>query len=197
MPPNDHNPPSTQPSGEPDPGNESSEFASELPRGAWKYIIVLALCLLAAPFILHGLKEVDPDRPEMSEPAPIRVTVSKHANLNIEDVEFTPQFLQGLEASLTRVALDTFKANMARLGHPPQYEPGIRSHVRLIDVEGKSLAVFRATIDDRFRVVIALGSQDETFLRVSCMRASNHEIPLLRGECGEALATAFGLDLHR
>jgi hypothetical protein len=47
------------------------------------------------------------------------------------------------------------------------------------------------------RIVWIMGFQRDQFLRVTCMRASNDDVPVFSGECGARLTEAFGRFFRR
>jgi hypothetical protein len=51
-------------------------------------------------------------------------------------------------------------------------------------------------MDVGVRAVWIMGYQGEKFIRVQCLRGSDHDIPVFSGECGAKVKEAFGVSLN-
>jgi len=124
------------------------------------------------------------------------------AAITIQDTEGTSEAdldlegLKRLEAHLVETTLRRARANYAKQGFDPKtYNPKIDVNSVYTVVSGKKLAVIRMSVDSQVRTVWVMGFRRDQFVRVSCIRASDHDIPIFSGECGQKLTEAFGVSL--
>lgn len=107
------------------------------------------------------------------------------------------------ESDLTQDALTTFeqwqvntilektRTAYAQDGKDPMtFNPKVESSSVYVTAEGKKLAIIKARFEQSvgsIRTVLIVGLNGNELVRVSCLRMSDHDIPVFHGECGQKL----------
>lgn len=73
------------------------------------------------------------------------------------------------------------------------FNPKIEKTSYILTAEKIKLGVINLLIDDSVRLVTIIGFKTNSMSRISCMRLSHHDIPVMTGECGDDVKKAFGL----
>ncbi|MCC7486895.1 MAG: hypothetical protein IT529_18145 [Burkholderiales bacterium] len=116
-------------------------------------------------------------------------TGTTEADLNVET-------LKNLEQWLVQTTLQKARANYAKQGFDPKtFQPKINVGSVYTLAGGKKLAVIKMSMDGQVRTVWVLGFHRGEFLRVTCVRGSNHDISIFSGECGQKITEAFGVSI--
>lgn len=104
--------------------------------------------------------------------------------------------LKNLEAAMLKMTIEKARRSYAAQGHDLKtFKPSVQSNAVYMTVGGKKLAVIKATMNSNVRAVWIIGVQRDQILRVTCLRSSNHDIPIFSGECGARLTEAFGVSI--
>ena len=122
--------------------------------------------------------------------------------ITVQDTEGTSESdmdldaLKKLEQHMVQTILTKARANYAKQGFDPKtYNPQVDVGSVYTISGGKKLAVIKMTVDSQVRTVSIMGFNGGQFLRVTCIRGSNHDIPVFSGECGQKVTEAFGVSL--
>ena len=84
------------------------------------------------------------------------------------------------------------KSKYAELGYDPNsFNPKVEANSVYVTVNGKKLAVIKVNMDNSVRSVTIMGIKGTELHRVSCIRNSNHDIPVWTGECGKKIQEVF------
>ena len=154
----------------------------------------------------YSISEVLPAAP-VKEPAPSALAVADQmapiiSAVTIQETEGPSEAdldlpaLKRLEEHMVQTTLKRARANYAKQGFDPNtYNPKVDVGSVYVVAAGKKLAVIRMTIDAQVRTTWVMGFNQGQFLRVTCIRASNHDIPLFSGECGQKVTEAFAVSL--
>ena len=89
------------------------------------------------------------------------------------------------------------KEQYVRLGYDPDsYKPQLKHQATYVTVKGKKLAVVKISVENSARSVAVIGFKDDELIRISCFRASNHEIPVFSGACGQEISEVFNVRVN-
>lgn len=128
--------------------------------------------------------------------APITALISIQESEGMTEADLDTASLKRLEQWMVQRTLQRARQNYASQGYDPRtYNPKVDVGSVYALVGGKKLAVIRMTMDKQVRSVWIMGFHRGDFLRVTCVRGSNHDIPLFSGECGQKVTEAFGVSI--
>lgn len=134
--------------------------------------------------------------PVANKIAPVIAAITIQDTEKTSEADLDLEALKRLEQHMVKTTLRRARANYARQGFDPKtYNPKIDANSVYTVTSGKKLAVIRISIDSQVRAVWVMGFQRNQFVRVSCIRASNHDIPIFSGECGQKITEAFGVSI--
>lgn len=120
------------------------------------------------------------------------------------EADFNLEFLKKYEEWSVETTLQKSRAAYAEAGNDPtQFKPVPVSDSLFVNVGGKKLGIIKITIypsqTDRQRAVKGVdvvGFTQRGFEIVGCIRGSNHDIPIWRGECGKKIKEVFGVGIQ-
>ncbi len=128
--------------------------------------------------------------------APIIATMTIQPTEHTSEAELDIDTLERLEQHMMQTTLERGRSNFAKQGFDPKtYNPKIDVSSVYTISGGKRLAIIKMSEDSRVRTVWIMGFRGGQFLRVTCIRASNHDIPVFSGECGQKVSDAFYLPM--
>ncbi len=128
--------------------------------------------------------------------APITAIVTIQATEGMTESDLSVEGLKNLEQWLVQTTLERARANYAKQGFDPKtFKPKLNVGSVYTQAGGKKLGVIKLNMDNQIRTVWVLGFNRKEFLRVTCIRGSNHDIPVFSGECGNKVTEAFGVSL--
>ena len=111
--------------------------------------------------------------------------------------DFNQAALKNMESVLVNILIEKGKNNYAELGYDPnKFNPRLNVDSAFMNVSGKKLAVIKINMEDKVRSVMIIGIEGAKQVRVTCIRNSNHDIPVFFGECGNKLKEAFGVSIE-
>ena len=126
--------------------------------------------------------------------APITAFVTIQDAEGMTEANMDTASLKRFEQWMVQRTVERAKQSYASQGFDPKmFNPKAEVGSVYVLVGGKKLAVVRLTMDNQVRSVWIIGFHRGDFLRVACIRASNHDIPLFSGECGQKITEAFGV----
>jgi hypothetical protein len=160
------------------------KFGAGHPVAAW-------LCVAIAQFVGHISPALGADRV-----APITAMVTIQDTEGTSEADLNIESLKKLEQWLVQTTLQRARTNYAKQGFDPKtFNPKINVGSVYTIAGGKKLAVTKMNMDNQLRTVWVMGFQRGEFLRVTCARGSNHDIPIFSGECGQKITEAFGVSV--
>ena len=126
------------------------------------------------------------------------ITVQSAEGCTDEDLDQTG--LKNLETWVvnTMIKNKKSKSTYAELGYDPNsFNPKVvEANSVYVTVNGKKLAVIKVNMDNSVRSVTIMGIKGTELHRVSCIRNSNHDIPVWSGECGKKIQEVFGVAIQ-
>ena len=129
--------------------------------------------------------------------APITALITIQDAEGMTEADLDTTSLKRLEQWMVQRTLERARQNYASQGfEPTMFQPQIDVGSVYALAGGKKLAVIRMTMNNRIRSMWVMGFNKGDFLRVTCVRGSNHDIPLFSGECGQKVTEAFGVSIR-
>jgi hypothetical protein len=134
---------------------------------------------------------------EQPASSPIITAITIQGTQGTSEDDLTIDGLKNLEQIIVASILKRTRARYIELGEDPKaFRPHIDSNGVYVEVGGKKLAIVRINLDNSVRSIAIMGFRGEEFVRVTCLRESNDEIPLFRGACADKIHEAFGVSLR-
>ena len=147
------------------------------------------VCLLSSLACLHAAVAAD-------AVAPVQAFITIQDSENLTEASLDTASLKRIEQWIIERTLARSKQSYANQGFDPKtFRPLVEANSVYALVGGKKLAVVRLTLDKQVRAMTVLGFNRGDFLRVSCVRASNHDISMFSGPCGDKVTEAFGVSV--
>lgn len=129
--------------------------------------------------------------------APITAMITIQDTEGTSEADLNIESLKKLEQWLVQTTLQRARANYAKQGFDPKtFNPKINVGSLYTVASGKKLAIVKLNMDNQVRTVWIMGFQRGEFLRVTCIRGSNHDIAIFSGECGQKITEAFGVSIR-
>jgi len=104
-------------------------------------------------------------------------------------------FVQDVEKYIVKSTVKKIKNLMDVGNYKGNREIDLKKHNRVLDTGDKKLGVVNIEINDMVRMKSIFGFDGNQFIRLSCMRNSTHEIPLVSGACSKELQRIFNVSL--
>ncbi|NIQ15419.1 MAG: hypothetical protein GTO02_13785 [Candidatus Dadabacteria bacterium] len=157
------------------------------------YPLAIFLAMVTMP-ILKNLDENQISYPPITmkaEKKPVLVATTSQSTAGITEEQFDQVFLNNLEDWLIKTILEKGINK-----YPDGFSPEINSSSTYITLMGMKLAVIKINVANYTRMVAIIGIKGGQLHRVNCIRASNHDIPIWSGECGNEIQKIFGVRLQ-
>ena len=104
--------------------------------------------------------------------------------------------LKNLETWIVQTMLQKGKNKYTEMGYNPKnFKPKVIAKSVYISARGKKLAVIKINMDNSMRSTTIIGIKGNELHRVSCIRASNHDIPVWSGVCGKKIEETFKVSI--
>ena len=88
------------------------------------------------------------------------------------------------------------KNKYAEMGFDPKnFKPKVNAKSVYMRVGGKKLAIIKINMDSLMRSTTIIGIKGNELHRVSCIRASNHDISVWSGVCGKKIEETFNVSI--
>lgn len=134
---------------------------------------------------------------QQSELKPVMAFTTTQSAEGVTESDLDQADLKNLETWIVETMLQKGENSFAERGfNPKDFKPKVSATSVYVNVGGKKLAVIRVNTDSMIRSVTVMGIKGAELLRVSCIRASNHDIPVLHGECGNEVRKSFGVSIQ-
>jgi hypothetical protein len=132
-----------------------------------------------------------------TEMKPIVAFTTTQSSEGVTAADLDQAGLENLETWIVETMLQKSRAKYAEMGHNPNdFNPKVSANSVYVTTEDKKLAVIKVNIDGSIRSVTVMGLKGDQLLRVSCIRASDHDIPVWSGECGNEVRKTFGVSIQ-
>lgn len=129
--------------------------------------------------------------------APIKAVITIQDTEGTTEADLDIESLKRLENWLVKTSLQGARESYAEQGFDPKtFNPKIDVGSVYVMTGGKKLAVIKMNMENQVRTLWVLGFHRGEFLRVTCIRASNHDIPIIFGECGQKITEAFSVSFN-
>lgn len=126
--------------------------------------------------------------------APVQTMVTAQDSEGVTEADLDLAGLKHIEEWIVQTALDKSRAAYSAQGYDPESfdNSSFTSSSVYIEPEGRKLAVIRMNMSGA-RSVTVVGIRGDELVRVLCIRPSDHDIPVMRGECGSKVRETFAL----
>lgn len=146
----------------------------------------------------HAKVEAKTSRDPQTVPdiAPVHAAYTTQDAGDYSEADLDLGALAAFEAWIIDTTKDKMRLEFAAQGLDIEdFEKRIDTESVYLTAQGKKLAVAKANLDNMVRVVTILGFNGRQMNRVTCIRKSNHDIPLSSGQCSDEIVKAFGVRL--
>jgi len=135
---------------------------------------------------------------QSAEKKPVQVFTTTQYMEGATEANLDQTTLKEIETWLVETWIEKIKNSMTEKGmNPKDIEINVSSSSVYFIVEGKKLAIVKAKeAITGFRSVVIMGIKENEFIRVSCFRPSDHDIPIWRGKCGDEVQKVFGVSMQ-
>ena len=178
------------------PTNGKTALKSILPVLYFAGAVLLAIAtapLIPASEDDHKTSRDDSQNPEIK---PVMVFTTTQSSEGMTEADLDQAGLANLETWIVETMLKKGRNNYAEMGYDPKdFKPKISANSVYVTAGGKRLAVIKVNMDNLMRTVTVMGIKGDELYRVSCIRASNHDIPVWSGECGNEVRKTFGVNI--
>lgn len=168
-----------------------------LPFAYFASAIILAMAtdpLIASP---KNVSISSPPTVQRSDMKPVVVWVISQSAEGMTEADLDLTMLKILQDWMVETILQKAESKFSAMGYDPKnFKPDISASSIYATVGGKKLAVIKITIDNSLRSVTILGITGNQLDRVTCLRASNQDIPVWSGVCGDEVQKTFGVSIH-
>lgn len=128
---------------------------------------------------------------------PVTVAVTTQDAEGVTESELDGESLKGLETWMVQTMLQKGRNSYASMGYNPNdFKPSVDRNSVYMSVGGKKLAVIKITLDNSVKSVAIIGIMGNELQRITCLRGSNHDIPVWSGACGEKIEEIFSLSIR-
>lgn len=135
--------------------------------------------------------------PEASAIAPVVATITTQSAEGFTDADLDQTSLKNIETWIVDTMIKKGKSSYAELGYDSNdFNPKVDANSVYLTVKGKKLAVIKINMDNSVRSVTIMGIKGTELHRVTCIRNSNHDIPVWSGECGKKIQEVFGVAIQ-
>lgn len=133
----------------------------------------------------------------LSDIKPVMAFTTIQSAEGVKEADLDQAALKNLETWSIETILQKGRNKFTEMGHnPEEFKPNIVASSVYVTAGGKKLAVIKIAINNSMRSVTILSIKGNELHRVSCLRASNHDIPVWSGECGNKVSEVFGVSIQ-
>jgi hypothetical protein len=128
---------------------------------------------------------------QQSEVKPVMVFTTTQSAEGATESDLDQTVLKKLESWIVGITIQKSK-----MFYPKDYKPKVSAKSVYVTVGGRKLIVVKLNVDNMTRSVTVMGIKGTELLRVSCIRGSNHDIPVWSGECGNEVRKSLGVSIQ-
>lgn len=145
----------------------------------------------------EGVQKTSTPAHQKTEMKPVMAFTTTQDSEGVTEANLDQAGLANLETWIVETMLQKGRNEYAEMGYNPKdLKPKVSANSVYVTVGGKKLAVIRVNMDNSMRSVTIMGIQGAELHRVGCIRASNHDIPVWSGECGNEVRKTFGVSIQ-
>lgn len=164
--------------------------------GAWCIIAFVLLFIVSFFIPAAALYESSPV-PASSGRKPVMAFTTIQSAEGVTEADLDQAGLKNFETWLVEKMLQKGRNEYAEMGYNPKdFKPKVIANSVYVIVGGKKLAIIKVNMDNSMRWVTIMGIKGNELHRVSCIRNSNHDIPVWSGECGNKVNEVFGVSIQ-
>lgn len=163
------------------------------------FVAAMLLTMVTAPLMADNARsnKVPSSASTSGVKKPVMAFTTTQSSEGVTEASFDQEGLQNLEKWIVDTMLRKGRAKYAELGYNPKdYNPKISANSVYITAKGKKLAVIKINAGNSVRSVTIIGINGASLERVTCLRGSNHDIPMWSGECGKEINKTFGVSIE-
>jgi len=113
------------------------------------------------------------------------------------EADLDQAFLINIENWILGTMFEKIMNAYPEMGYDPEdLKSGLSARSVYMIVSGKKFAIIKIDLDNYARFVTIVGIEGPEFYRVTCLRPSNHDIPVWSGECGNEVKNTFGVSIE-
>ncbi len=128
---------------------------------------------------------------------PIKAYSTIQTAEGVTEADLDQAALSDLETWLVETMLQKGRNSYAEMGYNPKdFKPKVSANSVYVAAGGKKLAIIKINMDNSMRSVTIMGIKGDELHRVSCIRASNQDIPVWSGPCGDEINKTFGVSVQ-
>lgn len=165
------------------------------------FLAAVLLPAVTAPLLADSehIKGASAAVAQQSDIKPVMVFTTTQSAEGVTEADLDQSALKNLEMQIVESMLQNFRNEIAEMGYNPKdfnFKPKVSANSVYINVDGKKLAVIKVNMNGSIRLVTIMGINGAELLRVNCIRASDHDILVLSGECGKEVQKTFGVSIQ-
>ena len=157
----------------------------------------MATALLFAPSV--GTSQSSSPAFQQAKPAvmkPVMAFTTVQSAEGVTEADLDQECLKNLENWILETTLKKGRNKFAEMGYNPKdFKPKVVANSVYVTAGGKKLAIIKINMDNSIRSVMIMGIKGNELHRVSCIRTSNHDIPVWSGKCGNKVNEVFGVSI--
>jgi len=170
---------------------------SILPVAYFAGAVVLAMATAPLFAASQDVKEISTPSYQQSEIKPVQAYTTSQSSEGITEGDLGQNGLANLESWIVETMLQKGRNKYAEMGYNPNdFNPKLSANSVYVTAGGKKMAIIKINMDNSMRSVTILGIKGPELYRVSCIRSSNHDIPVWSGECGDEIRKTFGVSIQ-
>lgn len=157
------------------------------------------LAMATAPLFAssEGFTKTSSPVPASSGMKPVMAFTTIQSAGGVTEADLDQAGLKNIETWLVETMLQKGRNKYAEMGYNPKdFKPKVIANSVYVTAGGKKLAIIKVDMDNSMRSVTIMGIKGNELHRVSCIRASNHDIPVWSGECGNKVNEVFGVSIQ-
>ncbi|WP_018402695.1 hypothetical protein [Marinobacter gelidimuriae] len=160
--------------------------------------LAMATAPLFIPPVETSQTSVPKSQPKKSSTIkPVKAYTTIQSAEGATEADLDQEGLKGLENWIVETMLKKGRNNFTALGYnPKEFKPKLDANSVYVTAGGKKLAIVKINMDDSMRSVTVMGIIGTELHRVSCIRSSNHDIPIWLGPCGDKIYEVFGVSVR-
>jgi len=171
-----------------------------LPFGYFAGAVFLSMATapLFAPSV--GISQSSSPASQQAKPTtmkPVMAFTTVQSAEGVTEADLDQECLKNLENWIVQTMLKKGRNKFAEMGYNPKdFKPKVSAKSVYVTAGGKKLAIIKVNMNNSMRSVTVMGIQGNELHRVSCIRSSNHDIPVWSGPCGNKIDEVFGVNIR-
>lgn len=157
------------------------------------------LAMATAPLFAasEGIQKTSTPISRQMEIKPVMAYTTTQTSEGVTEADLDQTGLANLETWIVETMLQKSRNKYVEMGYNPKdFKPKVVANSVYVTAGGKKLAIIKINMDKSMRSVTIIGIKGDELNRVSCIRASNHDIPVWSGECGNEVHKTFGVSIQ-